>query len=322
MMEKLKAPFPFFGGKSQAAELVWSRLGNVPNYIEPFAGSLAVLLARPHAPKIETVNDADGFIVNAWRAIKLKPDEVAAHAAGPVIELDLTARHLTLINGRNELTKRLELDPEYCDPKLAGWWIHGACAWIGSGWCSGTGPWNVVDGELVKVRGGGVNRQIPHLDSGGAGVNRQLPHLGNAGRGVNRDIAVLEWMRELAQRLSRARITTGDFERVLSYSVTTQNGLTGVFLDPPYAESGTTAMYHNYDKSVSARAREWALGKGDDLKLRIAICGYDDEHDELLQHGWTVQEWKGRRGYQQKVRPADRIWFSPHCLKGVEDEHE
>lgn len=46
----LKAPFPWFGGKSRAAHLIWPRFGNVPNYVEPFAGSLAVLLNRPHAP--------------------------------------------------------------------------------------------------------------------------------------------------------------------------------------------------------------------------------------------------------------------------------
>jgi hypothetical protein len=47
----------WFGGKSRAAELVWSRLGDIGNYVEPFAGSLAVLLARPHEPRIETIND-------------------------------------------------------------------------------------------------------------------------------------------------------------------------------------------------------------------------------------------------------------------------
>ena len=40
VMHTLKAPFPFFGGKSRVADNVWSRFGNVPNYVEPFAGSL------------------------------------------------------------------------------------------------------------------------------------------------------------------------------------------------------------------------------------------------------------------------------------------
>ena len=67
--ETLRAPFPWFGGKSRAAPLVWAALGDVSNYVEPFAGSLAVLLARPHAPRVETVNDADCYVANFWRAL-------------------------------------------------------------------------------------------------------------------------------------------------------------------------------------------------------------------------------------------------------------
>lgn len=55
-MPELRAPFPWFGGKSLAAETIWQALGNVPNYVEPFAGSLATLLGRPTAPHVETVN--------------------------------------------------------------------------------------------------------------------------------------------------------------------------------------------------------------------------------------------------------------------------
>jgi hypothetical protein len=56
---ELRAPFPWFGGKSRAAEIIWQRLGDVPNYVEPFAGSLAVMLGRQTPPGIETVNDLD-----------------------------------------------------------------------------------------------------------------------------------------------------------------------------------------------------------------------------------------------------------------------
>ena len=37
----IKAPFPWFGGKSRVADLVWDRFGNVPNYVEPFFGGAA-----------------------------------------------------------------------------------------------------------------------------------------------------------------------------------------------------------------------------------------------------------------------------------------
>ena len=62
----LKAPFPYFGGKSRVADIVWSRFGDVRNYVEPFFGSGAVLLARPpehfegDTQRIETANDING----------------------------------------------------------------------------------------------------------------------------------------------------------------------------------------------------------------------------------------------------------------------
>jgi hypothetical protein len=55
----------------------------VPNYVEPFAGSLAVLMLRPHGPKVETVNDLDKYVANFWRALSKDPDAVAAAADEP-----------------------------------------------------------------------------------------------------------------------------------------------------------------------------------------------------------------------------------------------
>ena len=47
----LAAPFPYFGGKSLACETVWAALGDPENYVEPFAGSAAMLLGRPNVGK-------------------------------------------------------------------------------------------------------------------------------------------------------------------------------------------------------------------------------------------------------------------------------
>jgi len=45
----LAAPFPYFGGKRRAAPIVWRRLGDPSGYVEPFAGSAAVLHAERRA---------------------------------------------------------------------------------------------------------------------------------------------------------------------------------------------------------------------------------------------------------------------------------
>ena len=136
--KKLKAPFPWFGGKSAVAPLIWDRLGDVDNYIEPFAGSLAVLLLRPTPPKVETVNDLDCFLANFWRSTQHDPEAVATYADWPVNEIDLHSRHryLVLSEDSKVFREKMKADPEYYDPKFAGWWCWGLCCWIGSGWCS------------------------------------------------------------------------------------------------------------------------------------------------------------------------------------------
>lgn len=129
----MKAPFPWFGGKSRAAPEVWRLFGNVPNYVEPFAGSLAVLLGRPHAPGTETVNDLDCYVANFWRALAADPDGVTDHCDWPVNEADLLARHRWL-RAQEGFRDRMRADPDFHDAKVAGWWVWGLCQWIGSGW--------------------------------------------------------------------------------------------------------------------------------------------------------------------------------------------
>src|SRR3990167_11080710 len=156
----LKAPFTYFGGKSSVSDVVWSAFGDVDNYIEPFFGSGSILLARPRWRAgirwTETVNDADGFLANFWRALQHDPDGVAYYADWPVNENDLEARHLWLVNRRKDFTDKLN-EPDYYDVKAAGWWVWGINCWIGSGWCSGKGPWVWDDDKRI------TNRNRPNL---------------------------------------------------------------------------------------------------------------------------------------------------------------
>lgn len=188
----LRAPFPWFGGKSRVAPIVWQRFGDVRNYVEPFAGSLAVLLARPGDPGIETVNDADCYLSNFWRAVAADPDQVGRFADWPVNEADLHARHRWLVETARERIERLKADPDYFDAKVAGWWVWGQCLWIGSGWCASpewTGRVNA--GRAAR----GINTKLPAIAGrdGGRGAYaksrardpkwEQRPHLGSDGEG-------------------------------------------------------------------------------------------------------------------------------------------
>jgi hypothetical protein len=174
----LTAPFPWFGGKRRAAHLIWPRFGNVPNYVEPFAGSLAVLLAREDAPGTETVNDRDAYLANFWRAVQAEPDAVWGWCDAPVIEADLHARHVWLLQ-QTEFRERMLTDPTFYDIQIAGWWVWGLSLWIGDGWCAETNErtnerkdQTVAESAVPQV--GGARR--PH---------RKIPELGSD-RGVRR----------------------------------------------------------------------------------------------------------------------------------------
>ena len=330
----LAAPFPYFGGKRRAAPIVWRALGDPSGYVEPFAGSAAVLLARPafNGRRVETINDADGWLVNTWRAIQLRPSDVASYAAGPVTEIDYHARLAWLQERRTDgLVSWLEGDPEACDAKAAGWWLYVMAAGIGDPF--GPGPWRVVEGRLSKLphlgnAGQGVNRKLPHLGDAGQGVNRKLPHLGDAGRGVNRKLPhlgdagqgdLIDYMSALADRLRRVRITCGDWRRVLTPSASRAgaggDGSRAIFLDPPYATSGD--LYSHGDETVADDVRSWCESAPTDL--RIVLCGYDNEHDGL---GWRRIEGKagGGAGYSTRRDNGrrERLWLSPACI----DDHQ
>jgi phage terminase large subunit len=291
----LQAPFPYFGGKSRAASLVWERFGDVPNYVEPFFGSGAVLLGRPHEPRTETVNDLDCHLANFWRALQADPEGVAHYCDWPVSEADLHPRHVWLVKRKPELAEAVMGNPDYYDVKAAGWWVWGLCSWIGSSWCAGDGLWWIEEGKLVNLKKGdsgqGIHRKRPHLGNAGRGIPRNLPHLGDAGQGIQ------DYLCSLRDRLRRVRVCCGDWSRVLGPSVTCKHGVTGVFLDPPYADTADRdpRLYTEDSLSVAHAVREWALANGDNPKLRIALCGYEGEHD--IPETWACVPWKAAGGY-------------------------
>lgn len=309
-MTSLRAPFPWFGGKSKVAETVWRAFGDVPNYVEPFAGSLAVLLGRPHAPRTETVNDLDCHLANFWRALRADPDAVAAWSDWPVNEADLHARHRWFVAGAEAFRARMHEDPEHFDVQRAGWWVWGVCSSIGNNW----------------LRSKGLNAMPAMVNHGIRSSAVPSAAIGHPGHGVNGQRAeALEWFRALAERLRRVRVACGDWSRVLTGSVTGLSSNTdgrsmgmlpcAVFLDPPYEGEGDVYAEGN---EVGRAVREWAIEHGERPELRIALCGYEGEHE--MPASWTVHAWKAgggygnRRGGEANVNARrERIWFSPHC---------
>jgi DNA adenine methylase len=71
----MKPPFTYFGGKTSIADRIAALLPPHEHYVEPFAGSLAVLLAK-RPSRFETVNDLDGDLMNFWRVLRDRPADL------------------------------------------------------------------------------------------------------------------------------------------------------------------------------------------------------------------------------------------------------
>jgi hypothetical protein len=203
------------------------------------------------------------------------------------------------------------------------------------------------------VHGSGLLQQIPDLASGCGvhSIGRGVHGCDAAGTCAEREAWLVDWFGRLRDRLRTVRVCCGDWERVCgSRSVTTRIGMTAVFMDPPYSlsvermrawvrhldgaaaapeasESATNRDGELYasdseddvDRLV-ARVHRWAREHGNDRQMRIALCGYAGEHDELEAAGWDVVSWKADGGYANRGgenvnRGRERVWFSRACQR-------
>jgi site-specific DNA-adenine methylase len=337
----LKAPFPWFGGKARAAALIWERLGDVDNYVEPFFGSGAILLGRPTLPGSETVNDLDCYLSNFWRAVQDAPDKVARFADWPVNEADLHARHLHLVNSE-EFRERVRTDPSFYDAKLAGWWVWGLSCWIGGGWCAlrPNGPKkqipkiesgrssgvNAVEKRRPQMTAGksigvqsknGIHQKVPQLHPKGVNqtfhpplrVSDQMPDL-NAmcDKGANNDENLLKWFDDLAARFRRVRVACGDWKRVLG---NTPLGLTSnvppgfktaVVLDPPYCLKLRDRGLYSSDGTAELSNEVRQWAIDHGDDHRLRIVLCGYEGEHKMPDTWECVAWKAAGGCANRVK--------------------
>ena len=71
----MKPPIAYYGAKVTIGGQIASLLPPHEHYVEPFAGSLAVLLAK-RPSRMETVNDLDGELMTFWRVLRDRPADL------------------------------------------------------------------------------------------------------------------------------------------------------------------------------------------------------------------------------------------------------
>lgn len=173
--------FGYPGGKSSIADVVWSELGAVDRYIEPFFGSGAVMFRNPRSCKSELINDKSHFIANLWRSIQHRHEEMLGLLSAPPAEVELKARYKWLRSqGARELQALDWDDLEACAPGIAAIWLWCQCAGISGG-----------DGLHRADHGHGVMS------------SRSEPE---------------EWLEAYRGRLRRVQILSGDWARCVTKS--------------------------------------------------------------------------------------------------------
>jgi DNA adenine methylase len=66
----MKGPLKTHGGKRYLAERIVALMPSHTHFVEPYAGGLAVLFAKPSEGTSEVVNDLDGRFTNFWRVLQ------------------------------------------------------------------------------------------------------------------------------------------------------------------------------------------------------------------------------------------------------------
>lgn len=129
-----KAPLRYYGSKWRIAQWIISHFPKHTHYVEPFGGGASILLSK--APvKLETYNDLDGSVVNFFKVLRDRPDEL-------IRAIELTPFARSELNQSNEIFAQTgKLDPGRLDELERARLFYVRC---NQGRSSGSSVWKVT----------------------------------------------------------------------------------------------------------------------------------------------------------------------------------
>lgn len=153
----MRPPFAYYGGKTRIAPAIADLMPAHRVYVEPFAGSMAVLLAKPPATH-EVVNDLDGDVVNFWQQLRERTEDLAFLCwATPYARDEYAAARAAAITGDEDLERARR------------WWVrisqsHGRTNTT-SGWSTGFARSGSRASETVRAaaRMPGLLHRLRHV---------------------------------------------------------------------------------------------------------------------------------------------------------------
>jgi len=280
----LTPPLKWHGGKHYLARRIVAMMPPHTHYVEPFAGGLAVLLAKDPEGVSEVVNDLDHQLTNLWNVLKA-PHTLEAFrrimAVTPFSEAEWrTARGLVQAMGWTEVPTEGDI-PERstaaCVFRAANFFI--TCRQSLAGRMESFAP-------LSRTR----TRR---------GMNEQ----------ASAWLAAVDGLPEVHARLRRVVVLNRDALTVIA----SQDGPDTLFyLDPPYLHT-TRATTGEYAHEMTERQHWQLLAACTEVKGKFLLSGYrSDLYDQFAKEfGWSRCDFSlpnNAAGGSAKRRMTECVW--------------
>ena len=293
---KIRSIAPWFGGKRTMGARIVQELGQHTQYVEPFCGSMAVLLAKPEATQ-ETANDLHGDATNlAWILQNQQAAERLYDRACRTLFSEQMIRQYWRELGNTPC-------PETPDEERA--YRYFVFSWAMRNGVAGTS----------RVRGNGFQIALRFTPGGGSPTTRFRSATESIPAWHDRLRNVVILRRDAFQLLPRFQ----------------DSSKLAIYCDPPYvstsrsgyAASGATSRHeHEFDHAPSLlgddHSRLSAILRGF-MQARIVISYYDCPRVRQLYDGWTFVDCarqknlhvQNRRGSGKKSAPEVLIINGP-----------
>lgn len=251
------------------------------------------------------------MLINAWRAIKHAPEELAKICSDPNSHVLYWQRICYLVKEKENLLDRILQDDEYFDVKLAGYWLYYKGCEIGT-----------IDLDSLDVE------KVYASTTNGITVGRNQLVSSNGihsayNKILDKEERLITWFNDLKAILENTKICCLDWKRLFNEGVQWQDyGGTrkaAIFFDPPYSNARRGGLYRKDSYEVYKEVNEFCIKNADRKTYKIVVAGYEGEHNNLEDYGYTKYEWHAHGGYSNlgnvvsDNRLKERLWASKSC---------
>lgn len=286
----MKPPLAYYGSKVIIAPRIAALLPEHRHYVEPFAGSLAILLAKRQS-FMETVNDLDCQVMAFWRVLRDRPADLER-----VCALTPHSRAEYTLN-QEALRLGLPVPGDHPDPELE----QARRVWV----------------VLTQGRAGTLCPTGWRHHTSPAGANGlSMPGYLTSYR---------DRMHAAAQRLARVSLECRPALDVIE-AYGRHSGVL-LYVDPPYLAATRTSVQYRHEMPHAAEHRELAAALRDS-SAAVVLSGYASPLYDDLYDGWyrheiaTVTTQGGQRGARREVLWSNRPFRSTEgTIFDLEDSH-